>query len=48
MKESTILADNVANNFLVRNMLLNTKGQYIKESDTLATNVTIKPLQEEV
>ena len=31
MKESNILADNVENNFLVKNLLRNTKGQYVKE-----------------
>ena len=32
MKESNILADNVENNFLRREIWMNTNGQYMKES----------------
>ena len=32
MKESSILADSVANNYLESQGLVNTKGQYMKES----------------
>ena len=40
MKESNILAGNVVNNSLRREMWLNTKGEYMKESSFLAGNVT--------
>ena len=39
MKESNILADNVENNFLRREIWMNTNGQYMKESNILADNV---------
>ena len=39
MKESNTLANNVTKNFHLREILLNTKGQYTKESNTLAVNV---------
>ena len=40
MKELSIAVDYAANNFLRRDILLNTKGQYMKESNTLVGNVT--------
>ena len=39
MKESNTLADDVAKNFLRRDIWLNIKGQYMKESNTLVGNV---------
>ena len=48
MKESYILADNVTIKQLQREVLLNTKEQYMKESNTPAGNATIKQLQKEV
>ena len=44
MKESNTLAGNAGNNSLERELLLNTKGKYMKESNTntLAGNATIK------
>ena len=42
MKGSDILPGNVTNNLLRRVVWLNTKGQYMKESNTLAVIVTIK------
>ena len=41
MKESNTLVCNVANNFPRRDLLLNIKGQYMKESNTLAGNAII-------
>ena len=43
-----MLAGIAAKNFLRREILLNIKGQYMKESNTLAASVTIKQLQREV
>ena len=48
MRESNILVVNVANLFLIREILMNTKGQYMKESNILAGNVTINFLRREV
>ena len=42
MKESNILVSNVAYNSLRREVLLNTKGHYMKESNTIVGNATIK------
>ena len=39
MKESNILVDNVAKNFLPREMLQDTEEQFMKESNILADNV---------
>ena len=39
MKESSTLVGNVANNFLRREVSLNTNGQYMKESNSLVGNV---------
>ena len=39
MKESNSLAGNVANNFLTKDILLNMKGEYMKETNFLAGNV---------
>ena len=33
---------------LIKDISLNTKGQYMKETNTLAPNVTIKELQKEI
>ena len=38
MKGSNTPASNVADNFLRREKLLNTKGQYMKESNILVSN----------
>ena len=48
MKESNILAGNVAKNFPRRDILLNIKGQYTKESNTLVGNVLKNFLQRTV
>ena len=39
MKKSNIFAANAAKNFHRKDMLLNIKGQYMKESNSLADNV---------
>ena len=39
MKESNTLVGNVANNFLMRELLLDINRQCMKESNTLAGNV---------
>ena len=44
MKESNTLASNVAINLLQREILLNTKRQYMKKSNTLAGNAAINLL----
>ena len=44
MKESNTLAGNVATNLLQRQVLQNTKEQYMKESNTLAGNAAINLL----
>ena len=48
MKASNTLAVNAANNILIREILLYIKGQYMKESNFLARNATIKLLQRKV
>ena len=40
MKESNTLADNATRNLQIREVLLDTKEQYMKESNTLADNAT--------
>ena len=45
MKESNTLADNAVINLLQKEVLLNTKGQYMKESNILAGNAAINLLQ---
>ena len=45
---SKSLAGIAENNFLLREMLLDTKVQYMKELNILAGNATIKQLQREV
>ena len=47
MKESNTLAGNAANNFLRREIWLDTKEEYMKELDLLAEDATMKPLQKE-
>ena len=39
MKESNSLVSDVTNNFQQKNVMLNTKGQFMKKSNTLADNV---------
>ena len=39
MKESRILVDNVAKNFLNKDISLNTEDQFMKESHILVDNV---------
>ena len=39
MKESNILADNVAKNFLSKEISLSTEDQFMKESNILVDNV---------
>ena len=46
MTESNILAGNAANISLIREVWINTIGQYLKESNTLTVNVNIEQLQE--
>ena len=48
MKESNTLAVNAAINFLQRDILQNTKKQYIKDSNTLADNAEINLLRREI
>ena len=48
MKESNTLADNVAISLLQRDILMNTKRQYIKESNTLAGYAAINLLQKAI
>ena len=43
-----ILPDNVTIKKLQRDIYLNTEGEYMKESNTLADNATIKQLQREI
>ena len=38
----------VANDSMMRQLLLNTKGKYMKESNTLAGNASIKQLQMDI
>ena len=40
MKDSSILAGNADNNFLIEGLLLSTKRQSMKESNMLADNAT--------
>ena len=46
MKELSTLVDNAAINLLQREILLNTKRQYMKESNTLADKGAINLLQQ--
>ena len=48
MKESNTLADNVANNFLRKEILLDIKRQYMKESNTLVGNVAKNFLRRDI
>ena len=48
MKESNSLVDNAANNFLRREILLNTKGKYTKESNILVGNAANNFLRREI
>ena len=48
MKESNILAGNVTIKQQKKEVLLNTKGQYMKESNILAGNKTMKQQQKEM
>ena len=48
MKESNTLADNATIKQHQKEILLNTKGQYMKESSTLAANATIKQHQKDI
>ena len=48
MKESNILASNATIKQQQKEVLLNTKGQYMKESNILAGNATIKQQQKDV
>ena len=45
MKELNSLAGNAIRNSLVKNMYKNTKGQYMKESNTHACNATRNSLK---
>ena len=45
MTESNILAGNVVNIFLIREIWMNTRGQDVKESNTLAAYANIEQLQ---
>ena len=48
MKESNTLVNNAAIKLLQREVLLDTKEQYMKESNTLVGNATIKLLQRDL
>ena len=48
MNDSNSRPGNAANNFLRREILLNTKGQYMKESNILVGNVAYNSLKQEV
>ena len=48
MKELNTLAGNAIIKLLQREVLLNTKGQYMKESNILVGNATIKQQQKDV
>ena len=48
MKDSNILADNATIKQLQKEVLANTRGQYMKDKNILADNATIKQLQKEV
>ena len=48
MKASNFLAANATIKQLQKEILLSTKGQYIRESNILAINATIKQLEREV
>ena len=48
MKESNILVSNAACNSLIREILLDTKEQYMKESNSPVGNAPIKQLQRQV
>ena len=46
--EKNSLADNVTNNFLQREILINTEDQFMKESNSLVSYANIKQLQWEL
>ena len=48
MKELNILESNATIKQLQKQILLNTRGQYMKDPNILADNATIKQLQKEV
>ena len=48
MKESITLVDNAVINLLQREVLLNTKEQYMKESNSLVDNAVINLLQRNI
>ena len=48
MKELSTLAGNAAINLLQREILLDTKRQYMKDSNTLVDNAAINLLQREI
>ena len=48
MKESNFLAGNAIIKQQQKQVLLNTKGQYMKESNFLVVNATIKQLERDI
>ena len=48
MLNTNILAGNAAYNFLIREILLNTKGKYMKDSNILAGKAAYNSLRREI